>query len=248
MRVAGPLRDLARHLVLQEHLAEQGADALALGVVDELAVASPVAVVQGGDDREGEGDRVHQIDVAAAVGRMVVRVAGDPGAAGDALVDHRVAQVLGFRAAVAAARRRRDDQLRVRPAEVFVIEAELDHRAGAHVVVDHVALAGEAESEFAALGLRQVERQRALVQVHRVEDQPGVGADLLRRFLRARPDHRPAGQIEPLRPLDLDHLGAQGGEQDAGVGPGPHPGELGDADAFERQGRAGRGGSRFGAR
>ena len=104
MRVAGAFGDLAGHLVLEQHFAEDRADALALGVVDELALTGQIAVVERRDDGEGERDRVHQVDVAAAVGGMVVRVAGDVRAAGDALVDHRVAEVLGLRTAVAAAR------------------------------------------------------------------------------------------------------------------------------------------------
>ena len=191
--------------------------------------------MQRSDDREGERDRVHQIDVAAAVSRVIVRVAGDPGPAGHALVDHRVAEVLGFRAAVAASRRGGHDELRVREAEVLVVEAELDHGAGTHVVVDHVALAGEAQGEFAAFGLRQVQGQRPLVQVHRVERHAGVLADLLRRLLGAGPDHGAARQVEAPGSLDLDHFGAQGRQQDACVGAGPHPGELGDAYALERE-------------
>ncbi len=73
----------------------------------------------------------------------------------------------------------------------------------------------------------QVEHDRAL---------PAVDAEVVRRDAVALGRRPGAGLVAARRALDLDHLGAQVGEQHRGVGAGQHPGEVGDQQAVERSG------------
>ena len=74
------------------------------------------------------------------------------------------------------------------------------------------------------VGVLEVERDRALV---------AVDAEVVRRDAVA---HRrlPGAGVVAGRRLDLDHLGAEVGEQHRGVGAGQDPGEVGDQQPGQR--------------
>ncbi len=109
-----------------------------------------------------------------------------------------------------------------------MVEAELRRQVTAQVVQDGIGLRHQPAEDLAAfLGL-QVQRQRALVAVERVEE-------LARAVLQEmRADA--AGHVAAVGGvLDLDHLGAQIGQQHGAERPGAVllDGEDGDAGEGE---------------
>jgi len=101
------------------------------------------------------------------------------------------------------------------------------------VVDDHVGDGGEAEEEGTALrGALEVDGDAALVAVQEVEEGGGARGHGARLIAFARPLH-------------LDHVGAQIGEEETGGGTGHDVPELQHPDAVERK-RACRGHGRSG--
>ena len=147
-------------------------------------------------------------------------VAGQAHQPGDRLHDQVVAgQRRALPAAAEAADRGVDDAAGCAAATVVVVEPEAGQPAGPEVL-DQRRRRGAASSrrERDVVGVLEVERDRALVAV----DAEVVGRDAV-----AHRRHPGAGVVAG-RALDLDHLGAEVGEQHRGVGPGEDPGEVGD--------------------
>ena len=102
-------------------------------------------------------------------------------------------------------------------------EPEPLHHAGAVVLDEHVARAGQADRELHAPRRRQVDADVALagVLLHEVRRQPvDAGAGVAREVTVGR--------------LELDHVGAEVGQHPRAVRPGEDAREVEDADAGQR--------------
>src|SRR5262249_22695978 len=97
------------------------------------------------------------------------------------------------------------------------------------VLDDDVARGAEAARDLDGLGLLEVERDAALPLVVLVEV-----AALVRAHLELGERRQHARDADAGRRLDADHLGAEVRQLERAERAGPHPGEVGDADAFER--------------
>ena len=89
------------------------------------------------------------------------------------------------------------------PAKARRVQAEAFHDAWAHVVDEDVTTADIGFEPSDGALVAQVEREAALVVVHRVEAVTGVGGE------QSTPI---AGVVAALRPLELDHVGAEVGK------------------------------------
>ena len=149
------------------------------------------------------------------------------------LRDEVEAALVGARPVAPVARDRAVDQRGILGGQDVVSEAELLHRPAPVVLDEHVGLAHEPEQDRAALGTLEIEREAALVAVqHQERRRDAVDARLA---IAAR-------VVAARQFLDLDHVGAEVGEQRAAGGAGHDLRELEHAHAGERSGmrRAGR--------
>ena len=147
--------------------------------------------------------------------------------------DHRVGGALGRRPALAVARDRAVDELRIERAHRFLAEAEPLHHAGPEVLDQHVGLADQAAHQGDRLGPLQVEREAALAGVELAE----VGA-------LAVAQRRALAHVVAFGRLDLQDLGAHVGAQPRAVGAGQHDREVEHPEAGERVAARGAGGRR----
>ena len=115
------------------------------------------------------GDRV--ADRVARVHRRVARRARDVGEARVGLEQAREAGVARVGAGLAEAGHAQDHQLRLRLPQRLLVQPPAVERARAVVLDQHVELRQQAQEQRLALGLAQVERDRALVAVHRLPEQ-----------------------------------------------------------------------------
>ena len=191
--------------------------------VDVLAEPGRIAQAQRGehpDDAVQTGDRVGHRDLDVDV----LGAGGDPAAGGHAglRMDHPgVRRTVTLRALLPEPRDRQHHEAWVDLHEVVVGEAEAGHDAGPEVLGDDVGPGGEPPHHVPALRRRQVDRDRALAGVLLAEV----------RALRPLPE---LPRHVALRRLDLDHVGAEVGEQPAGVRAGEHPAQVEHLDALER--------------
>jgi hypothetical protein len=83
------------------------------------------------------------------------------------------------------------------------VEAEILHDARPHVLHQHVALPDVSLEPFDCCGVAQIEREAALVIIHAVERVGSIGREQRAPVARV---------IASFRPLELDYVGAQIGE------------------------------------
>ena len=98
-------------------------------------------------------------------------------------------------------------------------------RVASHVVHDDVGAVGELAQLRATVVRREVEHDAALAPVAVEEHRAHARVDARSEI---------AGEVAGRR-LDLDHVGAEVGEQQRAVRPGDHRGEVDDAHAVERE-------------
>ena len=178
--------------------------------VDELALAGALALAQRGEDPErGHQRAAAEVgDLAAGLNGRAVGIAGeveqpDPG------------QVVGvvpgsrrIRPVLAVAGDRAVDEPRVLLAQPLVADAEAVHHAGPERLEQHVGAAREPQQHVAAAGRLEVDPDGPLAAVQRQERRgrrAGIGALVLRLG--------PADVVAHPRVLDLDHVGAEVGQQ-----------------------------------
>ena len=116
---------------------------------------------------------------------------------------------------------RHDDEARIGRLQRIEAEPEPVHRAGCVIVEAHIGRAHELEEDRLALRRLEVDRDAALVAVEVVVARP-----------RAR--HAPR-LVAAVRVLDLDHVGAEIGEDERRRRPGDDVPQLENAQARERQ-------------
>jgi hypothetical protein len=143
-------------------------------------------------------------------------LAGDRHHAAECLHHGLVAAIVGARPSPPERRDRAVDETWLDLGQRFIAEAERLHGAGPEVLQHHVALAGQALEQLAALGSLQIHRDALLAAVDRHE---------VRRF--AAQERRPRARVVALaRLLDLDDLGAHVTEDHRAERPGQHPREI----------------------
>ena len=209
------LRELPR---LQRHLATVERR------VDLLALPRALRARERGEQARAEHQRADLVRDGTARGhRRATLEAGAPHHAA-AAVAHHVDGPLGHaRAERAPARALHDDDARVQRAQILEAEAQLLHHALAEVARHHVRGGRQPPRDRVALGVLQIEGDRALVAVVRQQE-------------AAHPRLAAAGAARAR--LDLDHLGAHVGEQLGRVRTLLRDREVEDADPFERPAHA----------
>ena len=167
------------------------------------------------------GSRV--ADLRAGHQRRAVAEAGGGGGAaralGDVLVD--LAVLVGARP---EALDRGVDHRRVQLLDALPGVAHAVEHAGAEVLDQHVARLDQPLQHLLALRVLGVERDGALVVVQHRE----IEAVRLGHVLQLAPR-----DVADARPLDLDHVGAEPGEQLRARRPCLHVAHIQDADAFQ---------------
>jgi hypothetical protein len=131
---------------------------------------------------------------------------------------------LGVGAVLAVAADGAEDEARIDRGKRRVADAELVHDAGAETLDDDVRRQSQSAEHGDALGLLQVEAQRALVAVDELEEGAGF----------ARPGAHRTGVVALAGVLDLDDVGAEVGEVLGGDGARQQPGEVEHAQAGKR--------------
>src|SRR5262249_46497358 len=106
--------------------------------------------------------------------------------------------------------------------EPLVAQAPFLEGARAEILDDHVGAPRDAAHDLLSLGQPQVGSHRLLVAVLHVPPQRGALVELA-----------PLAQGIAAGRLDLDHLGAEIGEELAGEGAGDELSQLDDLDAFQ---------------
>ena len=217
----------ARHRVLhQRQLAIQHRH------VDERTLAGAAALLKRGEDADRGEEACSDIaDRSAGPAGLTVNIAGNAHHARERLRHYIVGGLVAIRTILAEAGERRIDQAGIDRGEVPGSQSQAIHHAGAIVFHQHVALLRELEKDGPAALVLEVERQAALVAV----DAEEIDAFVVDARIK------PSGLVAGLRPLDLDHIRAQGSEQPGAVGTGQHVRDIEDADALQRSGRFRRG-------
>ena len=194
---------------------------------DLLAAAGLLALQQR------EQDRLHEMHAGGVVaergridGQRLVVVALAPHHARQRLRENVLPALVGERPGLAEAGAEGADDARIDLGELVVAKAHALHHAGAEIVDDDVGVAHEIVDDRLAVGLAQIERDRALVAVeaaeHRIVEPVGIVGD------------RGAREIAGAGPLDLDDVGAVVGEHLRRARAQHHLGEIDDADARQR--------------
>ena len=199
-------------------------DGVLHGDLDLLAVAGYVALVEGGEDADGEvhaGAGVAE-GGSGARGRAAGVAGGAEGAAGG-LSDGVEGLVLAIRPVRPEAFDAGQYDAGVDLGELVVAQAEALQGVGGEVLGDDVGVLEQVEEDGLALGVFQVESDRPLVGV---EEEEVVGVD-------AGPARSGAAAgVAALGLLDLDDVGAEVGEDLGGGGAGFELGEVEDADVL----------------
>ena len=201
--------------------------------LDVLTAAGLVALVEGREDADARVQPGHDVEDRdpRAVGRAL-GVAGQAHQPRDGL-DHEVVagQVASAGSAAEAADRGVDDA-GVVGADAVVVEPEPRQAPRLEVLDEDVGPPGELAGRRPVVVVLEVQRHRALVAV----DPEVVRRDAVAHRRAPRPGVVAAGR------LDLDHLGAEVGEEHRRVGAGEDPGEVGDEEPGERTGPVRHGG------
>ena len=227
MPVAEPPRFIARDEIAAGDVAEHRQLAVVQRHVDVLAEAIAV----GGDQR-GEA-RLRRCHAGEQIGdryprahRRAVGLTGDRHQPALCLNDVIVTKPRGGGTGAAIARDRAIDQARIDLGDAGIIEPEPVEPAELVILDQDVRFGGKVENDRLPLRARQIDRDRAFA---------AIGAEII-GALPARERRTPgAGVVAAFRVLDLDHFGAQIGEDL----PAPWPRPARATDRVAR--RAGRG-------
>jgi hypothetical protein len=224
--------------VLEHGGAQQRDRRFKLADLDELALARALAGVQRRHQADGGVERVGgEVGVLVAERqRPVLGVAGDrlhPRAGRDHVPERPPARP---RSAACHRRHVDDDDAGVDAPHDLVADPPALELVAAEVADDAVADRRQPAQERAPLGVAEVERAGALARVRVLE----VAARLRVRVRVAGQDaveRRAVGarHVHPAGGLDLDHVGAEVGQQPRAERSGDDPGEVEQADARERR-------------
>ena len=209
--------------------------------VDHLSAFAPVVppvvpMEVAGEQRSGDRDRGVHPSVGVAVGHVDVAraaVLGISGLGGEARQRRDEGAVSGVEPQRPVLPESGDEghrDLRVEGQQLGRPEPHALEDPGAEIGDEDVAPGRETPDQGAALGLREIDPDALLVLPEVVEVAVAVrpGRKL------ARVDRRAAGEVEPLRRLDLEHLRPEGAEDRRAVRPRPDPREVEHPDSGER--------------
>ena len=192
--------------------------------VEELAFTGDRASVERGRDRtEGHDPRADVTDRQRRSQRCTVGLTRDRRHAGVALGDQVETGKLCLGAGAAERGDRRIHQRRVGGTELVGSQAPTVEYAVPEVLDEDVARPGQLGHQLASGLGRKIDGDAALATIllHEVR---AVAVD----------DHRqPSGRVTARRRLDLDHIGAEPGEQQGAGRAGEILGEVEHADAVE---------------
>ena len=230
-RLVDPARQVAAHLEAVHHRDLR----LLPREIEELTADHRLHEQRGRDRERGAraGDRVPRREGQLHRLAVGVGVVGERAGVREAVAAvHVEVEVLG---AVVALRPRRaerrdrgDDQLREAILEARVVQPQPLRLGRRQVLDEDVCLREQIQQQLAALVRLDVEAEAELVGVEVHEREAALAVLEVARVGRDR-----AGRVT-LGVLDLDHLGAEVGEQLAGVGRGEEAAVLDDRDAFQQ--------------
>ncbi len=179
---------------------------------------------QRGEDAEGAehpGDRI--TDRIARMDGRLARCARDVGQAGVGLEQARESGIARVRSGLAEAGHPQDLQFRLRAPESCLVEAPAVQRAGSVILDQHVEARQQPQQQRLAFGLAQVERDRALVAVHRLPQER----------LAVLVGRQGAQRVAAAGKLHLEHVRAEIAEQGRGEWSGDDVGNVEDPKAGE---------------
>ena len=207
---------------------------LHLAEIDHGTVAGGLTIVQRGQD--GHGPEITRRIVRVRVAEAGLLSSGPPGHAmdtADGLHDGSEDEVVLVRAAEAEARHPQVDKSRADRVHGLPRQAPGLQHVRAHVRDDDAAAGDEIQGHADRLGMAHVQRDAALIAVEVVPQpalfpRPRIGARRLTPVAHA---------VGIVRPLNLDHLSTEVGQDLGALRARDHPGEVEDADALKRQTR-----------
>ncbi len=212
-----------------EVVADVAEGGLVQGRVDERAVAAALALEQGGDDAERRPHaRPHVDQRRADAHARPPRLARHADEAAGRLHERVVARLGRERPDVPVSADRAVDETWVASAQRVGAEAHASREPGPEALEEHVRAVGEAEDGVPAALVAQRDGERALARVHGQEH----------RALAVPERRAPRTCVVPgVRPLDLDHVGAERGEDLRAVRAGDRRRHVDDARPREREER-----------
>ena len=179
-----------------------------------------LALLQRQHRAEGAEHAAHDVDHRGAGAQRPARRTGHVGEPAHHLHDLVERRPLLVRSGQEALQRA-IDQPRIDLLEILGPQPALGHRARREILDHHVGRLQQLHQHRPALGRIGVEREALLVAIEVAEEAAAEAAQLARAIAVDR--------------LDLDHLGAEIGQDHAAGRPEDGVGELDDADAFERR-------------
>ena len=196
-----------------------------------LAPAGASGVVERDHDRECgiEGAAAEVSDLQAWHRRRVLRVAPEQQHARDSCVVEVVAGAVAKRSILTITADAAEHQPRIHLTEHLEADAETVHHPRPEALNNNIGGGREAEKRLTPQRILEVDRQRALVAVERMEHG---------RVLVDERRH-PAHVVAAGGVLDLDDIGAEIREQQRAERPRKQPGQVEDSNVVECQhGRA----------
>ena len=195
--------------------------------LDLLAAPGVPPVLDRGQDADDDVQRGVLVgDADPGGGGRLTRPSGQVEHPGHGLDEHVLPGPGHIRARLAVAGGADEDDGRVALGELLVAQAEAAHHAGAEVLHHDVELAGQRQDSLAGGLVLQVGGHAALVAV---EGEERVGL-----AVRVPVGDPPVPAPLPLRPLDLDHVGAEVAEDLGGQRSLHERGEIQDPEVAER--------------
>ena len=199
-----------------------------VGALSHLVVA---VGAQGGHRGEGRHHAAGVVHGVAQFHGRPVGVAGQVAQSTQGSEHGRVSGVARLGAGLPVGRQGHHDDVGLDLAELRVAQAEAVHHAGPEVLQHHVGDAHQVVGQFQGPRLLEVEGDGALAGVDLLKGRRGFAVHGV----------RPPRDVQSRGRLDLDHIGAQRGQDHAGKGTRGVHGKIGDANAGERSGCVGHG-------
>ena len=220
-------RQRARRLVGAEAEREPAERRLEQRSIHDAALAGELPAIERGDAAERRphtGAEIEQLHPDA--GRRRFGRAVDAEHAGERLHDRLVPGLHLHRPVVAERPQRAIDEPGVRGTQARRVEAEILHDARPHVLHQHVAATDVLLEPGDRRGITQIQREAALVVIHGVKRIGGIRREQRTPIARV---------IAAVRPLELDHVGTQVGEDPSRERARQILGDLDHLDPAQRQ-------------
>ena len=199
-----------------------------VGALPHLVVA---VGTQSGNCRESRHHAAGVVHGVAQLDGRAVGIAGKVAQPAQGGEHGRVAGVARLRSGLPVGRQGHHDDVRFDLAQLWISQAQTVHHAGAEVLEDDVGDAHQVVGQLQRPRLLEVEGNGAFAGVHLLKGRWGLAVHGM----------GPPRDVQARRRLDLDDVGAQGGQDHAGEGAGGVDGKVSDANAGEGSGCVGHG-------